>query len=160
MITLTEAYSALMGAAPAEDPARRENAGRDPPARGTAERTARGRPRQAGPARPGSSLAPHGDPSYAYYKQGFINFSLAVHGIAEINRKIAAGRVPRFTRRYTAKEDIASSLEFLRAAHGYFSRVVDDHPDSVWAADAGAKLRRIERFTKLYRRILSNLGGR
>ena len=151
MITLTEAYSALMGAAPAEDPPVQEMARADPP---------RNPPRPVKPAKPGRALAPHGDPSYAYYKQGFINFSLAVHGIAEINRKIAAGRVPRFTRRYTAKEDIASSLEFLRAAHGYFSRVVDDHPDSVWAADAGAKLRRIERFTKLYRRILSNLGGR
>ena len=151
MITLTEAYSALMGAAPVEDPPARETAQADPP---------RSAPRPGKPARPGSALAPHGDPSYAYYKQGFINFSLAVHGIAEINRRIAAGRVPRFTRRYTAKEDIASSLEFLRAAHGYFSRVVEDHPDSVWAADAGAKLRRIERFTKLYRRILSNLGGR
>ena len=149
-----------MGAAPAEDPAGKENAGSDPAARGAAERTTHTRPRPAGPDRPGSSLAPHGDPSYAYYKQGFINFSLAIHGIAEINRRIAAGRVPRFTRRYTAKDDIASSLEFLRAAHGYFSRVVDDHAGSVWAADAGAKLRRIERFTKLYRRILSNLGGR
>lgn len=68
--------------------------------------------------------------------------------------------MPRFTRRYTAKEDIASSLEFLRAAHGYFTRVVDDHPGSVWSADAALKLRRIDRFTKLYRRILSNLGGR
>jgi hypothetical protein len=137
MITLTEAYTALMSA-PREAPA----PVRPTPARRSGD---------------GSALAPHGDPSYAYYKQGFINFSLAIHGIAEINRKIAAGRVPRFTRRYTATEDIATSLTFLRAAHGYFSRVVEEHPRSVWSADAGAKLRRIERFTKLYRRILANL---
>jgi len=36
--------------------------------------------------------------------------------------------------------------------------VVERHPDSVWAADASLKLRRIERFTRLYRKILSNLG--
>jgi len=143
MITLTEAYTALMSApgpaspAPAPAPA---------PAPTTSSTL--------------SALAYHGDPSYAYYKQGFINFSLAIHGIAEINQKIAAGRVPRFTRRYTAREDIASSLAFLRAAHGYFSRVVEEHQFSVWSADAAAKLRRIERFTKLYRRILVNLSRR
>ena len=109
---------------------------------------------------PRTGIAAHGDPAYAYYKQGFINFSLAIHGIAEINRKIAAGRVPRFTRRYTAAEDIADSLGFLKAAHGYFSRVVNDHLDSVWSADSRAKLRRIERFTKLYAMILSNLKRR
>ena len=155
IITLTEAYTALMSAplpeatpAPASAPA----AARRSSGQGV-RRTSRD-------LADGTALASHGDPSYAYYKQGFINFSLAIHGIAEINRRIAAGRVPRFTRRYTAREDIASSLAFLRAAHGYFSRVVDEHPRSVWSADAGAKLRRIERFTKLYRRILANLSRR
>jgi len=145
-ITLTEAYSALMSSlilptdrAPAHGAARKES--RPPPA--------------AGPG-----ITSHRDPSYAYYKQGFINFSLAIHGIAEINRKIAAGRVPHFTRRYTAAEDIAGSLGFLQAAHGYFSRVVEEHPDSMWSADSRAKLRRIDRFTHIYRRILENLKSR
>ena len=147
MITLTEAYSALMGACVEQlAPVRAPSAGRR-------ERSAPDAPQAAG-------IAAHGDPAYAYYKQGFINFSLAIHGIAEINRKIAAGRVPRFTRRYTAAEDIAGSLGFLKAAHGYFSRVVNDHLDSVWSADSRAKLRRIERFTKLYTMILSNLKRR
>jgi DnaJ domain len=155
MITLTEAYTALMSGRPAFDgPA---VSGPTPSPR---EGRAAARSATAAAAGNRTALAPHGDPPYAYYKQGFINFSLAIHGIAEINQKIAAGRVPRFTRRYTAKEDIASSLAFLRAAHGYFSRVIEDHPDSVWSADAGAKLRRIERFTKLYRRILANLTRR
>ncbi len=150
VITLTEAYTALMSAPLA---ARPEAVRPDPMPRPRGHSS-------AAPDGARAALAPHGDPSYAYYKQGFINFSLAIHGIAEINQKIAAGRVPRFTRRYTAKEDIASSLAFLQAAHGYFSRVVQEHPRSVWSADAGAKLRRIERFTKLYRRILANLSRR
>jgi hypothetical protein len=153
IITLTEAYTALMSApaseAPPAGPVRRSNAS-------SARRPAPGTPRSSSDG-DGSALAPHGDPSYAYYKQGFINFSLAIHGIAEINRKIAAGRVPHFTRRYTAAEDIAGSLGFLQAAYGYFSRVVEDHPDSVWSADSRAKLRRIDRFTLIYRRILENL---
>jgi len=151
IITLTEAYTALMSAPAAPRPTQ-------PAPDAAASRWSA--PRESATSAATSALAAHGDPSYAYYKQGFINFSLAIHGIAEINRRIAAGRVPRFTRRYTAREDIASSLAFLRAAHGYFSRVVEDHPRSVWSADAGAKLRRIERFTKLYRRILANLSRR
>jgi hypothetical protein len=145
-ITLTEAYTALMSSLTM----REDHA----PPHPTARRESRS-PQASGPG-----LAAHRDPSYAYYKQGFINFSLAIHGIAEINRKIAAGRVPHFTRRYTAAEDIAGSLGFLQAAYGYFSRVVEDHPDSVWSADSRAKLRRIDRFTLIYRRILENLKRR
>ena len=145
-ITLTEAYTALMGALTM----REEHTPAHAPAK----------PESRSPPRSGPGLTAHRDPSYAYYKQGFINFSLAIHGIAEINRKIAAGRVPHFTRRYTAAEDIAGSLGFLQAAYGYFSRVVEDHPDSVWSADSRAKLRRIDRFTLIYQRILENLKRR
>ena len=148
-ITLTEAYTALMSALTMRE--------EHPPARAPAGGESR-ESRSPPPSGPG--LTAHRDPSYAYYKQGFINFSLAIHGIAEINRKIAAGRVPHFTRRYTAAEDIAGSLGFLQAAYGYFSRVVEDHPASVWSADSRAKLRRIDRFTLIYRRILENLKRR
>jgi hypothetical protein len=145
MVTLTEAYSALMAAAPA------------------AERTAppdesRAHPAAARARAPRNALAAHRDPAYAYYKQGFINFSLAIHGVAEINRKLAGGRVPALRRRYTAADDIRGSLAFLQAAHGYFSRVTMEHAESVWASDARMKLRRIEHFTSIYRRILANLG--
>jgi hypothetical protein len=149
-ITLTEAYTALMSALTM----REEHTPSHTPAHAPAKPESRSAP----PSGPG--LTAHRDPSYAYYKQGFINFSLAIHGIAEINRKIAAGRVPHFTRRYTAAEDIAGSLGFLQAAYGYFSRVVEDHPASVWSADSRAKLRRIDRFTLIYRRILENLKRR
>jgi hypothetical protein len=158
MITLTEAYTALMSAPPEQEPAA------PPPRRGERADVPGGFAPTA--ARPSAgaegrtvALAPHKDPAYAYYKQGFINFSLAIHGIAEINRRIAAGRVPRFTRRYTAAQDIADSLGFLRAAHGYFTRVTADFGGSVWFSDARQKLRRIEQFTVIYRRILANLGG-
>ena len=149
MITLTEAYSALMAAShDGESQARRAAPSGPAP-----------RP-PAAPARKveRNAVATHRDPAYAYYKQGFINFSLAIHGVAEINRRLAAGRVPALRRRYTAAEDIRGSLAFLHAAHGYFTRVADEHGESVWAADARFKLRRIEHFTSIYRRILANLG--
>jgi hypothetical protein len=87
------------------------------------------------------------------------SFSLAVHGIAETDARVAAGRQPSYTPRYEAARDFAGSLGLLAEAHRYFARVVERHPDSVWAADAKMKLRRIERFTRLYRKILSNLGA-
>jgi hypothetical protein len=97
------------------------------------------------------------DPAYAYYKQGFINFSLAIHGIAAVNRKIAAGRSLPSRRRFNTAEYFGTSLAYLRAAHGYFTRVVEQYAGSVWVADSRFKLRRIEGLTAIYRRILKNL---
>ena len=150
-MTLTEAYSALMASAlPTEarsaDPAREPNAPR-------ADQGMRSRI-------PSGSVAPHRDHAYAYYKQGFINFSLAIHGVAEINRRLAAGRAAPPTRRYSAAEDIAQSLAFLQRAHGYFTRVIQEHAGSVWMADARMSIRRIERYTAIYRKILANIAAR
>ncbi len=136
VITLNEAYSALVSIPAAAPPA------------GSAP---------AGPS-PGPAVGPHRDPAYAYYKQGFVNFSIAVRGIAEMNQAIAGKKLPSFKPRYRASQDVANSLGLLSAAHGYFSRVVERFPGSVWCADARVKLMRIERFTRLYRRILLNLG--
>jgi len=163
MITFTEAYNALMGASPgpveSPGPEGRPAPGRARAAAGEASRRRPAAPGPAGGELDAKALASHRDPAYAYYKQGFINFSLAIHGVAEINRRLAGDRVPAPRRRYRAAEDISGSLAFLSAAHGYFSRVTREHGDSVWAADARMKLRRIENFTSIYRRILANLGA-
>jgi hypothetical protein len=144
VIALNEAYAALM--AIARDP---WIAGPSPAATGAGQQ----------PAPAAAVLGPHRDPAYAYYKQGFLNFSLAVHGIAELDARVASTRQPSFTPRYEAARDVAGSIGLLAEAHRYFARVVERHPDSVWAADATLKLRRIERFTRLYRKILSNIGA-
>lgn len=149
VIALNEAYASLMTLARerrAADTARARAA--------TASRDATGRA-EAGT----TAVGRHRDPAYAYYKQGFLSFSLAVHGIAETDARVAAGRQPSYTPRYEAARDFAGSLGLLADAHRYFTRVVERHADSVWAADAALKLRRIERFTRLYRKILANLGA-
>jgi hypothetical protein len=171
VITLNEAYRFLMSwvdsqeGKPAGTSRRGEGpgfkdkgrgAGRSKKPGGAAEGARREGARPAGG--PGSALAGHKDPSYAYYKQGFLNFSLALHGIAGLNQKIAAGKLPGF-KPYRVVEDFRASLEFLNAAHGYFTRVIEEFPESVWDADARVKLKRIERFTAIYRKILSNLGA-
>ncbi|MGO9307628.1 MAG: J domain-containing protein [Spirochaetia bacterium] len=150
-IALTEAYNALMSGA----------ADRVPGEKTTGESARRVRKRQgAAPAPenpPVAALALPRDPAYAWYKQGFINFSLAIHGIAAVNRKIAAGRTLPSRRRFNTAEYFGTSLAYLRAAHGYFTRVVEDYAGSVWVADSRFKLRRIEGLTAIYRRILRNL---
>jgi hypothetical protein len=144
-ITLTEAYNALMSA-PSPEPRRK------------AEEQAPPRSEPAAPAvAPGPGIAPHRDPAYVYYKQGFINFSLAIHGIAAVNKKIAAGRSLPSRRRFNTAEYFGTSLAYLRAAHGYFTRVVEEYAGSVWVADSRFKLRRIEGLTAIYRRILRNV---
>ncbi len=154
IVTLTEAYTALMGREEAAEARPSGNGGRAPRAEAVGRRRA---PAAGPPARPG--IGPLKDPAYAYYKQGFLNFSLAIHGIAEANQRVAEEKSTGF-RPYRVAQDFANSLSLLRAAHGYFERVVEDHAGCVWEADARWKLKRIERFTKLYRRILANLGGR
>ncbi len=146
-ITLTEAYGALMSGAiqrmASEDAASRSPAASAPVA--------------AAAPPPAAAVTLHRDPAYAYYKQGFINFSLAIHGIAAVNKKVAAGRSLPSRRRFNTAEYFGTSLAYLRAAHGYFNRVVEEYAGSVWVADSSFKLRRIEGLTAIYRRILSNL---
>jgi curved DNA-binding protein CbpA len=148
MIALGEAYAALMSLPAAGVPAGKREAG----AAGCGEG-----PRGTG--RDPSALGPLRDPAYAYYKQGFVNFSIAVRGIAEVSRAAGDKRLPSFSPRYRASQDVASSLRLLGAAGGYFTKVVERYPGSVWRADAEHKLARIGRFTRLYTTILANLGG-
>ena len=143
-VALTEAYQALMSR--------------------TAEKVEAAVPSAPGPvtappsaASETGALARPRDPAYAYYKQGFINFSLAIHGIAAVNKSLAAGRPMPSRRRFNTREYFGASLAYLRAAHRYFDRVVSDYADSVWTADARFKLRRIEGLAAVYRRILGNL---
>jgi curved DNA-binding protein CbpA len=104
-----------------------------------------------------TDLGFHKDPSYAYYKQGFVHFSRAIHGIEALYQSLSQRRVVHFKPRDDAYQRFAEGLVELRRAHEYFSRVVQEFDGSIWKHDARMKLRRIDRFTGLYRRILGNL---
>jgi curved DNA-binding protein CbpA len=106
------------------------------------------------------SLGPHREPAYAYYKQGFIHYSLAIHGIQALYRSFRRPHPVHFDPLDDAYERFAGSLTELRLAHEYFQRVAGEHAESVWAPDARVKLARIARFSELYRRILRNLRAR
>jgi curved DNA-binding protein CbpA len=111
----------------------------------------------AEPASDRTDLGFHKDPSYAYYKQGFVHFSRAIHGIEALYQSLSQRRVVHFKPRDDAYQRFTDGLIELRRAHEYFSRVVQEFEGSIWKHDARMKLRRIERFTGLYRRILGNL---
>lgn len=103
---------------------------------------------------PNREIGHHKDPAYAYYKQGFVNFSKGLNGImADRSRK-------RHTNLTSLKRWASSSLKYFQEANRYFSRVVSEYPESIWSIDAEEKLMRIERFNALYRKILLNLKER
>jgi hypothetical protein len=143
LITMTDAYTFLMSG------------------KTTAERTTgapRG-PRTHPVGAAGTAVGVHKDPAYAYYKQGFINYSVAIRGIADTNRKIAQQKRLGF-RPYRVAQDFSTRLSLLNAAYGYFTRVVEEYPECVWVADARMKLSRIQGLVRVYNRILSNLKTR
>lgn len=149
VVTLNEAYRFLMSWVDHRPDARGQS---------VREHTARTPLRHGAHHEPSKALGGHKDPAYAYYKQGFLNFSLALRGIAGMNQRLAKEKLAAF-KPYRVVDDFKTSLQLLAAAHGYFTRVVVEHPGSVWDADARVKLRRIERFTSIYRKILANLGA-
>lgn len=100
-----------------------------------------------------SSVGSHKDPAYAYYKQGFLNYSAGIGGMQ-------AGRVSKLLPNAEGLARAATALRKFQAAYSYFIRVVEDYPDSIWAPDTGYRLRRIERFNIIYRRIHKNLRER
>jgi len=101
-----------------------------------------------------SEIGLHNDPAYAYYKQGFIHYSRGVGGIMdrEKNRKLTldAGGLKR----------TIYALKSFHTAHSYFLRVVREYPESIWKTDAEWKLKRIEGFNRIYRKIRKNLEER
>lgn len=168
MIALNEAYRYLLEEGGREEAAPEEGQGppQAPPAHRGPKQAPRARQaRKASPKREAAEEAEaaevgfHHEPAYAYYKQGFVHYSRALHGIEALYQSIARYHRIHFSPRDDAYDRFAASLSELREAHGYFSRVAEEHAASIWAQDARAKLARIERFSDLYRRILRNLKG-
>lgn len=143
MITLNEAYAHLL-----------RRTGPEAAAEAGEEQAAEPATAEAPPA---TGLGFHREPAYAYYKQGFVHYSRAIHGIQALYRSLRRLYPAHFDPRDDAFERFAGSLTELARAHEYFQRVAAEHAGSVWAPDARVKLARVERFSELYRRILRNL---
>jgi curved DNA-binding protein CbpA len=93
----------------------------------------------------------HRDLQYVYYKQGFTYFSRALHGMKRMEKTVSLRNDMYYLKRFS------ESLVCLRKADTYFSMLIDEFPDSIWSYDARIKLRRIERFNFIYRKIIRNI---
>ena len=94
------------------------------------------------------------EPAYAYYKQGFVNFSKGLRGIMSRSSK------RYLTDAVSLLEWANNSIKHFQRAHTYFTRVVSEYPDSIWYTDAREKLNRIQNFNMLYIKILNNIKAR
>ncbi len=96
----------------------------------------------------------HRDPAYVNYKQGFIHYSAGAGGM------MFRGRSAKITPDQDGLKRVLEALDRFLKAQDYFSRVIEEHPESVWAADAEWKLVRIRGFLRIYRKIRTNLAER
>ena len=103
----------------------------------------------------GNAVSTPKDPAYTYYKRGFYYYRRAYSELYSKERRHKGNRQSPYNR--FILELVLNALYLFDRAHSYFSCVVSDYPDSGWAEDARAKLRRIESFDTVYRRISRNL---
>lgn len=110
--------------------------------------------------RPQSSadIAAHADPAYVYYKTG-LSFYMKIHPSewdfeksGMLNIKISEDDQEQILMR----EKIKGLVKLFPKAYYYFSIVVNEYPDSMWANDAQEKMGKIEERTKRYRKIIES----
>ena len=104
-------------------------------------------------------LTKHKDPGYAYYKQGFNLFS-KIHPNSWHTPLKKEKFITTLKREETNDEMIKiveELLEFLPRSYYYFSRVLEEYPESSWAYDAQEKMIKIEKLTPVYVRIVKSL---
>jgi curved DNA-binding protein CbpA len=98
------------------------------------------------------------DPAYTYYKLGFSYYT--------------AGRRAFFDR-YKPQNDrfhymvdnqeilllAISCLKLYEKSYSYFTKVVEEYPDSIWYRDTLAKMYYLERYNAIYHRICTSIAA-
>jgi hypothetical protein len=116
------------------------------------------RPRAESRDFPPRALGTLRDPGYTYYKLGFTFYR---RGYTELYSKD-----PRIIRKQLAELKTydhylltltISALRYFEQSYRYFAAVIEYAPDSIWVTDARAKLRKLEKFNRIYQRICENL---
>ena len=105
-------------------------------------------------------LAVHADPAYVFYRTGMKYFML-IHPSQwnetqqMLNTKIAG----KDEDQELMRQKIMDLVKLFPKAYYYFSIVVHEYPDSVWAYDAAVKTKLIEDRTKRYRHIIESFSS-
>ncbi len=103
-----------------------------------------------------NQVGPLKDPAYAYYKQGFKHYSDGQRKF--YNRYLKEEQKIRYVFDWKYLLKLATeSLQAFERSYIYFRKVVEEHPGSIWARDADLKIKRLQRFNAIYRRICSNI---
>ena len=98
------------------------------------------------------------DPAYTYYKLGFTYYTEG--------RKAFFDRFKPRENRYHYMMDnreilllAISCLKLFEKSYAYFTRVVEEHPGSIWYNDTLTKMYYLERYNTIYHRICTSIAA-
>jgi hypothetical protein len=106
-----------------------------------------------------SSIVKVKDQAYAFYKTAMVHF-MRVHPArwkSDGDPRVAFDENDQ-EKVKLIKQNVIEIVNNFPKAYYYFSVVAHEYPDSVWAADALAKMTLIEERTKLYKKIIESFG--
>ncbi|MFO7780931.1 MAG: hypothetical protein R6W94_04830, partial [Spirochaetia bacterium] len=98
------------------------------------------------------------DPGYTYYKLGFDFYRKGYTELYSKDPRIIRKQLAELrTYDYYLLMLTISALRHFEQSYRYFAAVLDQAPESIWVADARAKLGKLEKFNRIYQRICENL---
>ncbi|MFA6507078.1 MAG: DnaJ domain-containing protein [Treponemataceae bacterium] len=104
------------------------------------------------------AIIAHSDPAYVYYKAA-LSFYMKIHPSewdfeksGMLNIKISEDN----REQELMREKIMALVSLFPKAYYYFSIVVHEYPESIWVLDAQDKMSKIEKRTKLYKKIIDS----
>jgi uncharacterized protein involved in tolerance to divalent cations len=138
-------------------------------AQGTAGTSAAGAPAAGAPeakasvaaADPGKRLVKHSDPAYAYYKNAIVLFG-KIHPSEwkQPERSVFSTEVGSDEEdQREAQRKVMALVSLFPKAYYYFSIVVNEYPESVWASDARDKMVLIEERMVRYKSIIESFSS-
>jgi hypothetical protein len=112
------------------------------------------------PAADQESLAVHADPAYVFYRTGMKYFML-IHPSQwnETQRMLNTKIAGKDEDQELIRQKVMDLVKLFPKAYYYFSIVIHEYPDSVWAYDAAVKTKLIEDRTKRYRHIIESFSS-
>jgi len=173
MMRVNEAYMAILAERMRGVPTGASAPDAEEPS-GASARDAEGPKRDTTSAAPGSGATPRPDaahsastaravarprdPGYTYYKLGFDFYRKGYTELYSKDPRIIRKQLAELkTYDYYLLTLTISALRHFEQSYRYFAAVLEQAPDSIWVADAGAKLRKVEKFNRIYQRICENL---
>jgi hypothetical protein len=147
-IAVSAAYKRLIGVEPMEAAEAAEAAPRD-----------RKRPRTEKTAE-SAGLAVHADPAYVFYRTG-MKFFMMIHPSQwnETQRMLNTKIAGKDEDQELIRRKVMELVKLFPKAYYYFSIVLHEYPDSVWAFDAAVKTKLIEDRTKRYKHIIESFSS-